>query len=110
MSDNMIMELAAIFGWDVDFALDIRKGDQFTVIYEELFLDDKKIRDGRIIAAEFTNQGKIHQAILFTDPKGDSNYFTPKGYSMRKAFLRSPVDFRRISSRFQRATPASSGR
>lgn len=102
MSDNLIMELAAIFGWDVDFALDIRKGDQFTVIYEELFLGDRKIRDGNIIAAEFINQGKTYQAILFTDPNGNSNYFTPEGYSMRKAFLRSPVDFRRISSHFQR--------
>lgn len=102
MSDNLIMEMASIFGWDVDFALDIRKGDHFTVIYEEMFLDDKKVRDGRIIAAEFVNQDKVYQAVLFTDPNGNSNYYTPEGYSMRKAFLRSPVDFRRISSRFQR--------
>jgi murein DD-endopeptidase MepM/ murein hydrolase activator NlpD len=67
-----------------------------------MFLGDKKIRDGRIIAAEFINKGKTHQAILYNSPKGDSNYFTPEGYSMRKAFIRSPVDFRRISSRFQR--------
>ncbi|MCW8885893.1 MAG: peptidoglycan DD-metalloendopeptidase family protein, partial [Motiliproteus sp.] len=100
LSQTKIMELAGIFGWDVDFALDIRKGDSFRLIYEELLLDGEVIKDGNIIAAEFTNQGKTFRAIRYTDSKGDSNYFTPKGESMRKAFLRTPVDFARISSRF----------
>lgn len=100
LSQSKIMELAGIFGWDVDFVLDIRKGDSFRVIYEELLLDGEVIKDGKIVAAEFINQGKAFQAIRYTDSKGQSNYYTPEGDSMRKAFLRTPVDFARISSRF----------
>ncbi|MCK4586367.1 MAG: peptidoglycan DD-metalloendopeptidase family protein [Gammaproteobacteria bacterium] len=100
LSDNLIMELAGIFGWDVDFALDIRGGDHFTLVYEELFLDGKKQRDGNIIAAEFNNRGKTYRALRYTDAKGISDYFSPDGKSMRKAFIRTPVDFTRISSRF----------
>jgi murein DD-endopeptidase MepM/ murein hydrolase activator NlpD len=96
------MELAAIFGWDVDFALDIRAGDRFGLIQEELYAEDgSKLADGAILAASFTNQGKSFHAVRFTDPSGYASYFTPDGFSMRKAFLRSPVDFRRISSRFR---------
>lgn len=100
--ENIIMELAAIFGWDIDFALDIRKGDRFAVVYNELFKEGEKIRNGRILAAEFINRGKIYKAVYYTDPKGNSGYFTPGGKSMRKAFLRSPVKFSHISSRFTR--------
>ena len=100
ISENLIMDLAYIFGWDIDFALDIRQGDSFVVLYEELFLDGEKIKDGNILAAEFVNQGKSYKAIRYTDPDGDSNYYSDDGKSMRKAFLRSPVDFTRISSRF----------
>jgi len=102
ISENVIMELAGIFGWDIDFALDIRKGDQFGIVYNELYKDGEKIRDGKILAAEFINQGKSYQAVYYTDPKGESGYFNPEGKSMRKAFLRSPVKFSRISSRFTR--------
>lgn len=102
LSDNLIMELANIFGWDVDFALDIRSGDTFSLLFEEQYLDGEKLSDGRILAAEFTNRGESYRAILFTDPDGHSQYYSPDGTSMRKAFLRSPVDFRRISSTFQR--------
>ena len=102
LSDNLIMELAGIFGWDIDFALDIRQGDNFTVLYEEKFLDGEKIGNGDIVAAQFINQGRLYEAVRYTDTKGNSQYFTPDGKSMRKAFLRSPVDFRRISSRFTR--------
>lgn len=101
LSDKKIMELAQIFGWDIDFALDIRKGDQFRVLYEEKYLDGKKIGEGNILAAEFTNNGDTFAAVRYTDSTGDTNYFTPDGRSMRKAFLRSPVDFRRISSGFK---------
>ncbi len=103
LSDNIVMEMANIFGWDVDFALDIRKGDKFSLLYEQQYLDGEKLRDGKILAAEFTNRGKNYRAVLYTDPNGDSEYFSPDGRSMRKAFLRSPVDFRRISSRFTTA-------
>ncbi len=98
--EDVIMDLAAIFGWDIDFSLDIRRGDRFGIVYEELYKDDVKIRNGRILAAEFVNNGKTYRAVYYTDPKGDSDYYSPDGKSMRKAFLRSPVDFRRISSRF----------
>jgi len=101
LSDKTIMELAQIFGWDVDFALDIRKGDQFRVLFEEKYLDDKKIGYGNILAAEFTNNGDTFAAVRYTDSNNDTNYYTPDGRSMRKAFLRSPVDFRRISSGFK---------
>lgn len=101
ISENIIMELANVFGWDIDFALDIRKGDSFTVLYEELYRNGEKISDGNILAAEFTNNGKTYQAVRFTNPKtSKSEYFTPDGKSMRKAFLRTPVNFARISSRF----------
>ena len=100
LSDALVMEMAGIFGWDIDFALDIRQGDKFSILYEEQFIEGKKYQTGTILAAEFTNQGKTFKAIRFTDKSGRTNYYTPEGLSMRKTFLRSPVDFRRISSRF----------
>lgn len=100
LEESIIMELANIFGWDVDFTLDIRAGDNFNLVYEELYLGDEKIGNGRILAANFTNQNQTYQAVLYTDSNGRSNYFTPSGQSMRKEFLRSPVEFARISSHF----------
>lgn len=101
ISQNIIMELANIFGWDVDFALDIRKGDNFTVLYEEVFRNGEKISDGDILAAEFINDGKAYRAVRYTNPQTNvSEYYTPDGKSMRKAFLRTPVNFARISSKF----------
>ena len=95
------MELAGIFGWDVDFALDIRKGDNFTVVYEEMYRNGEKIKDGNILTAEFINHGKTYQAVRYTNPENNrTEYFTPDGKSMRKTFLRSPVNFARISSGF----------
>ena len=102
LSDRLTMELAGIFGWDVDFALDIRSGDRFTVIYDQVYQDGELLRDGDIIAAEFVNQGRTYRAIRYTDDQGRSDYFTPDGKSLRKAFLRTPVAFTRISSRFTR--------
>jgi murein DD-endopeptidase MepM/ murein hydrolase activator NlpD len=98
--EDVIMDLVAIFGWDIDFSLDIRSGDRFGIVYEELFKDDVKIRNGRILSAEFINDGKTYRATYYKDPTGDSDYYAPDGRSMRKAFLRSPVKFSRISSRF----------
>lgn len=103
LSDNLVMQLAGIFAWDVDFALDIREGDNFSFLYQEKYYQGKKIGDGDILAASFTNQGKSYYAIRYEDAKGYVQYYTPKGDSMRKAFLRTPVDFARISSRFSTA-------
>ena len=100
LSNNLIMEMADIFGSDIDFALDIRKGDSFSVIFGEEFLDGEKIGNGPIQAVTFTNQGKTFSAVRYTDSNGDTNYYTPEGKSMRKAFIRTPVDFARISSHF----------
>lgn len=101
LPDKTIMEMAEIFGWDVDFALDIRPGDHYTVVYEEQLLSGEKIGVGNILSAEFSNQNREFQAVRFTNENDVSNYYTPDGKSMRQAFLRSPVDFRRISSHFQ---------
>lgn len=103
LSDNLVMQLAGIFAWDVDFALDIREGDHFAFLYQEKYYQGKKIGDGDILVASFTNQGKTFNAIRYEDAKGYVQYYTPKGDSMRKAFLRTPVDFARISSRFSTA-------
>lgn len=100
LSDNTIMQLAGIFGWDIDFALDIRKGDRFSLIYETRHLRGEKIADGNIIAAEFINRGRHFKAIRYTSADGVTDYYSAEGKSMRKAFLRTPVKFSRISSRF----------
>jgi murein DD-endopeptidase MepM/ murein hydrolase activator NlpD len=100
LSDNMTMELASIFGWDIDFALDIRKGDRFVVLYDELYLEGEKVGEGHILAATFINQGKTYQAVRYTDESGDTEYYSPDGRNMRKAFLRTPVEYTRISSGF----------
>ena len=102
LSDNLTMQLAEIFGWDIDFALDIRQGDSFSVLYDEQYLRGEKVGDGVILAAEFSNQGKTYSAVRFVDNNGRAHYYDPQGKSLRKAFLRTPVDFRRISSRFGR--------
>jgi murein DD-endopeptidase MepM/ murein hydrolase activator NlpD len=100
LSDNMTMELASIFGWDIDFALDIRKGDKFVVLYDELYLEGEKVGEGHILAATFINQGKTYQAVRYTDESGVTEYYSPDGKNMRKAFLRTPVEYTRISSGF----------
>lgn len=100
LSDKMIMNLAGIFAWDVDFVLDIRSDDNYYIVYEELWQDGEFATDGEIIAAEFNNDGRTHQAVRYVDDNGRSDYFTPEGRSVRKAFVRAPVDFTRISSSF----------
>lgn len=97
LNDGQIINLANVFGWDIDFALDIRKGDSFNVIYENQFVEGEHIGTGKILAAEFINHGDTFQAIRFTDDE----YYSPDGKSMRKAFLRAPVNFRYISSNFK---------
>ncbi|MFC3681796.1 M23 family metallopeptidase [Bacterioplanoides pacificum] len=98
--EQVLIELAGIFGWDIDFALDIRQGDSFSLIYEEIFLDGEKIGNGDILIARFNNRGRELTAVRYEDNKGNASYYTPEGLSMRKEFLRNPIDFARISSRF----------
>lgn len=100
LSDKIIMQLAIIFGWDIDFALDIRSGDQFSVIYEQLYLEGQQVKDGVILAAEFVNAGRSYRAVRYTDTNGNIDYYSENGHSMRKPFLRTPVDFARVSSGF----------
>lgn len=99
LPDKTVMNLAGIFAWDVDFVLDIRSGDDYYVLFEQIFQDGEYVSDGEIIAAEFNNNGRTIQAIRYTDKNGRADYFTPDGQSVRKAFLRAPVDFR-VSSSF----------
>ena len=99
LSDKLIMNIAGIFAWDIDFVLDIRNGDNYFVQWEEIWQDGEFVTDGEVVAAEFNNNGRSSRAIRFVDDSGRSDYFTPDGHSVRKAFLRSPVDFR-VSSSF----------
>ena len=96
LTDNQIMELAGIFGWDIDFASEIRSGDTFNIVFEEKYIAGEFIGYGDIIAAEFVNQNEEFNAIKFTD----GNYYTADGRSMRKSFLRAPIHFTRVSSNF----------
>ncbi len=100
LSNNVIMQLANIFAWDIDFALNLHEGDKFSVIYEKLYIDNKLIGPGKILAAEFINRGKSITAVRYQNPEGKISYYTSDGNSMRKAFLRTPIDFARISSHF----------
>ncbi len=99
LNDAMIMKLANIFGWDIDFVLDIRQGDRFMLVYEKLYREGEFLRDGNILAATFINQGERFQAVYFEDGEV-SAYFAPDGRNMRKAFLRAPLNFSYISSSF----------
>lgn len=96
----LTMELANVFGYDIDFALDLQKGDQFKVMFEEQYLNGEKIGTGAILSAEFTNDGKSYRAVRYTNNDGVTRYFTPDGKGMNKAFLRTPIEFARISSQF----------
>ena len=100
LKQSTIMELSDIFQWELDFARDIRKGDQFSLIYDRLYREGKYIGDGDILAAEFVRGGKHYQAIRYTDPDGNTGYYAPNGDSKRRTFLRHPVDVVRITSRF----------
>ena len=99
LTDNQIMHLAGIFGWDIDFAMEIRGGDTFNVVYEERYIDGEFVGYGDIVAAEFINQGEKFAAIQHED----GNYYTPEGRSMRKSFLRAPINFKYVSSNFSKA-------
>jgi murein DD-endopeptidase MepM/ murein hydrolase activator NlpD len=98
--DQTALALADIFGWDIDFVLDIQPGDTFTATYDEISQDGRYIKDGPITAAMFVNRGKVYRAVRYVDPDGSAHYYTPEGLSMYRAFLRTPVEFTRISDKF----------
>ena len=100
LDDDLTMRLAQIFQSDVDFVLDIRRGDSFKVLFDELYIDDRFVGFGDILAAEFHNAGNTFRAVRFVDADGNASFYNPNGESMRKAFLRAPLDFRRVSSEF----------
>jgi len=103
VSDTVILEMADAFGYDIDFALEVQQGDTFRVMYEEILVDGVRVRDGLVLAAEFVNRGTTYRAVYYKTADGRGGYYTPEGMAMRRAFLRTPVDFARISSRFSRA-------
>jgi len=100
LSDRVAFDLAEIFQYDIDFVLDIQQGDRFTVIYEEVLQDGVPLRIGNILAAKFVNDGREFRAVRYVDEAGHGQYFSPEGKSLRKAFIRAPVQFSRVSSRF----------
>lgn len=103
ISDAVAMQIADVFSTDIDFHRDLRKGDRFAVVYETHYHEGLPVRSGRVLAAEFVNQGKTYQAVYFENSDGQGGYYTPDGRNIRKAFLRSPLEFSRISSGFTMA-------
>jgi len=100
LRDITTLQLAEIFRWDVDFVLDLRAGDSFQLVYEQLERDGKIVAEGEILAAEFINEGKRFSAVRYVNAAGKADFYTPEGVSLRKAFLKAPVQFSRISSVF----------
>jgi murein DD-endopeptidase MepM/ murein hydrolase activator NlpD len=101
LPDNIAIQLADIFGGDIDFHRDLRKGDRFSVIYETFYHQGRALNTGRVLAAEFVNDGKSYRAVWFEAEGGGGSYYTPDGKSLRKAFLRSPLEFSRVTSGFK---------
>lgn len=100
MPYKLALDMANVFAYDIDFARDLRTGDSFEVVYEQQMLDDEVVGTGNILAARFTNKGKTLTAVRYTDSKGQTSYYNSDGTSNRRAFIRTPVDFTRISSKF----------
>ncbi len=100
MPYKLALDMASVFAYDIDFARDVRTGDSFEVVYEQKMLDDQVVGTGNILAARFTNKGKTHTAVRYTDKSGHTSYYNSDGTSSRRAFIRTPVDFSRISSKF----------
>ena len=99
LSDNILMKLSYIFQWDISFALDLRQGDSFALLYEEIYAEGVKAEDGKILAATFVNMGNSYTAVRYRE-NGKEDFYTPDGMSMRKAFIRDPVHFSHVSSQF----------
>ena len=100
LPEKLILKMAEIFAWDIDFALQLKEGDQFAVVYEKLLVDGKEFDTGEILSVEFVNQGKSYTAVRFEDNLGHTGYYTPEGHALRKAFLQTPMDYAKISSNF----------
>ncbi len=100
LRDQTTLALAELFGWDIDFVLDLREDDRFSVTYERVTREGEYIGDGAILAAEFVNQGRTYRAVRFVGADGKAEYFTPDGKSLRKTFLKAPLEFSRVSSVF----------
>lgn len=100
LSDNMTMQLIHLFAWDIDFANEVRPGDSFTVLYQRTYSARDGSGDGAILAAEFHANGRVYTTIRYTDAGGHTGYYTADGHNVRKAFLRSPVEYTRVSSHF----------
>jgi murein DD-endopeptidase MepM/ murein hydrolase activator NlpD len=98
--DQIAIQMAEIFSSEIDFHTDLRKGDRFNVVYESQYNDGQLVKTGLVLAADFTNQGKTYRALMYRNPEGQVQYFTPEGKSLHKSFLRSPLEFSRISSGF----------
>ena len=103
--DQIVHQLVSVLGWDIDFARDLRRGDSFSLLYEELRIDGRRVRTGDVLALEFRSQraGEPIRAFRYTDSNGATDYFTPDGRSLRRAFMRNPLRFNRISSRFSKS-------
>ncbi len=101
--DRIASEMAEALSGDIDFHKDLRRGDHFSVVYEAFYLDGQLVKTGRLLATEFVNQGKAYQALYFQDTQGRDGYYSPDGQSMKRAFLKSPMPFSRISSGFSGA-------
>jgi len=100
LPDSVAIQLAEIFGGDIDFHRDLRKGDRFAVVYETLYHQGRPIKSGRVLAAEFINDGHAYRAVWFGENEDSGSYYAPDGQSLRKAFLRSPLEFSRVTSGF----------
>jgi len=98
--DQIALQMAEIFSSDIDFHSDLRRGDHFVVIYEANYSNGELLKTGPVMAAEFVNQGKTYRAVRYVNPEGQASYYTPEGKSLHKSFLRSPLEFSRISSGF----------
>lgn len=102
MPPDIIMDISDVFAWDIDFLVDIRPGDTFRVLFEQRYRKGKCIGHGKVLAARFVNQHKVFTSFNFTDNSGRSSYYDKDGKSLRKAFLKSPLRYRRISSYFSK--------
>ncbi len=100
LTDSMVMQLANIFSWDIDFVLEIRAGDSFSLIYEQIYKAGDYMGEGKILAASFTNQGTTYEAVYYETENGEGSYYAADGRAMKKAFLRAPLNFSYISSNF----------
>src|SRR5699024_10248085 len=103
LSDSQVMALAGLFKWTIDFAYGIRAGDRFTVVYNELYKHGRKVGNGHILAASFRTKDGLFRALRFTGYENETNYYRPDGSSLKRAFIRVPVDYTRISSPFTMA-------